>query len=98
MKPKTPPAELFKCDACGRIAKLETHKRHWCDCNPRAPFAMHSVKDARVTDGVISAYLTAIGRKGGASRSVISGREGTVSFPTANAATTSTAPALGAAA
>jgi len=57
--------ELFKCSACGSVAKLDCNKRHWCNCNPSAPFAMHSVKAARVTDGIVVAYLAFIGARGG---------------------------------
>ena len=49
--------EMFKCDVCGKTAKLETGKRHWCDCNPTAPFYMHSVKMRKLTDQLIGGLM-----------------------------------------
>jgi len=56
--------ELYKCDVCGKVARLEAGKRHWCDCNARAPFPVYSVRSRRVSD-----YLSLIGKKGGQSKS-----------------------------
>ena len=55
--------ELYKCDVCGKTAKLESGKRHWCDCNPRAPFYMNSVKMRRMTDQLIGGFLAGMKRK-----------------------------------
>lgn len=50
--------ELHKCDACGKTAKLESGKRHWCDCNPRAPFYMVSVRMRKVTDQLVNVVFS----------------------------------------
>lgn len=55
--------ELHKCDACGKTAKLESGKRHWCDCNPRAPFYMVSVRMRKMTDQLVGGFLAGMKRK-----------------------------------
>lgn len=55
--------ELHKCDACGKTAKLESGKRHWCDCNPTAPFYMVSVRMRKMTDQLVGGFLAGIKRK-----------------------------------
>ena len=55
--------EMFKCDVCGKTTKLETGKRHWCDCNPPAPFYMNSVKMRKLTDQLIGGFMGGLRRK-----------------------------------
>jgi len=49
--------EIFKCDVCGKTAKLETGKRHWCDCNPACPFYMTSVKMRNLTNLLCGGFM-----------------------------------------
>ena len=49
--------EMFKCSGCGRAEKREWGKRHWCECNPRAPFPMYSVKQSRLTDALVRGFM-----------------------------------------
>lgn len=56
--------ELFKCDVCGKVARLESGKRHWCDCNSRAPFPVYSVRDRGVTDRVLKSFGISKSRMG----------------------------------
>lgn len=35
---------LFLCEVCGKRKKLDSGKRHWCDCNPSAPFYFVEVR------------------------------------------------------
>ena len=49
--------EMCKCDVCGKTEKLETGKRHWCGCNPEAPFYMVSVKMRKVTDTLVGGFI-----------------------------------------
>lgn len=57
--------ELHKCDVCGTTAKLESGKRHWCACNPPAPFYMHSVKMRKMTDQLVGGFFAGMKRKAG---------------------------------
>lgn len=44
--------EIFFCDVCGKTSELETGKRHYCDCNPTAPFYMYSKRHREITKKV----------------------------------------------
>jgi hypothetical protein len=59
MKTKTKRID-FTCPACGIIDVLEARKRHWCDCNPRAPFEMQSVRHSRISDSITNRFLKAL--------------------------------------
>ena len=57
--------EQFECTACGKRAMLDRTKRHWCDCNPAAPFYMYSVKQLESTRQLVAGFMEglAYGRK-----------------------------------
>ena len=57
--------EMFKCEVCGKTAKLESGKRHWCDCNPCAPFYMWNVRHSKGVDKLVNGFM------GGLRRSVV---------------------------
>jgi hypothetical protein len=54
--------EMFQCEVCGKTAKLESGKRHWCDCNPQAPFYMVSVRMRHLTDKILNKFFSGVKR------------------------------------
>jgi hypothetical protein len=49
-------SESFICDGCGKEQTLRPG-RHWCNCNPMAPFEMVPARVRRVTNKVIKSFL-----------------------------------------
>lgn len=49
--------ELYECDACGKTEMRTAGTRQWCECNPSAPFQMHSVVNRKVVDRVMAGLV-----------------------------------------
>ena len=44
------------CEICGKTEMLESKKRHWCDCNPTAPFFMWNVRHQKMARKVLAGF------------------------------------------
>ena len=56
--------QVYLCDGCGRREMLREGK-HWCGCNPNAPFKMVSASVRDMSTEAVRAFTTAIHRAKG---------------------------------
>ena len=47
------------CTGCGKTAKRNPDRRHWCKCNPSAPYKMMIEKDYRLAHAVVKTFVKA---------------------------------------
>lgn len=52
---------MMNCPKCGKSEQLDPHQRHWCKCNPVAPFQMGVSKKLEC----VEMFITSVKLNGG---------------------------------